>query len=53
MKSQTVRIIDVLLFGPMMIKISAKMTGLDKQFLLIGGLLTIIYNGGNYLDSRK
>jgi hypothetical protein len=50
-KSQIVRLIDVFVFGPTMIAIGARarLTENERAFLIVGGLLTIIYNGANYL----
>ena len=54
MKTQGIRLIDVFAFGPAMIVISAKQPpGWQKQFLFWGGVLTVVYNAGNYLKGAK
>lgn len=49
-KSQVVRLLDVLFVGPWMIR--AAIRGNDTVLLSLG-LLTIIYNGQNYLANRE
>ena len=52
-KSQLVRLIDVFYIGPFLIFLSNKNTLSEnnKRILLITGILTIIYNGRNYLKN--
>lgn len=52
-KSQVVRLMDVFVFGPLMIQASRSQSG--KYFrtaLFLIGLGTILYNGANYLETR-
>ncbi len=53
-KSQLVRLIDVFYIGPFLIFLSNKNTlsQNNKRILLITGILTIIYNGRNYLKNK-
>jgi len=51
MKSQAVRILDVLLFGPIMIALASrkrKLSRVEKGALAVIGIGTIIYNLRNY-----
>lgn len=53
MKSQTVRLLDVLVYGPLMIALATRKTKLTKGGRLALALLgvgTIAYNWKNYLD---
>lgn len=53
-KSQLVRLMDVFVFGPLMI--SAAVSQKSRYFsaaLLLIGLGTIVYNGANYLETRR
>jgi len=55
MKTQAVRLVDVFLLGPLMILRGARArtaTPLDTM-LVLTGILTIIYNGGNYLAENQ
>jgi hypothetical protein len=54
-KSQSVRLFDVLIFGPAMIAIGTRrgLTQAERAFLLAGGLLTIVYNGANWLANER
>jgi hypothetical protein len=49
MKPQTVRIIDVLFLGPLMVYASVRLSGWQQQAMLISGLATIAYNAHNFL----
>lgn len=49
-KSQIVRLLDVFFVGPWMIRAGNKQ---DDQVLAILGILTIIYNGANFLENRR
>jgi hypothetical protein len=53
MKSQAVRIADVIFIGPFMIYASSKLKGQDKTIMLGLGIATIIYNGLNFLKYEK
>lgn len=52
-KSQTVRLIDVFLIGPMMIAAgrSRRMPEWMRLAMMGTGFLTIIYNGNNYIKN--
>lgn len=53
-KSQLVRLMDVFVFGPLMISAAASQK--SRYFsaaLLLVGLGTIVYNGANYLETRR
>jgi hypothetical protein len=50
MKSQTIRLIDVLFLGPTMIyfSLTGRKTQLERAFFLVSGAATILYNLRNY-----
>lgn len=53
MKSQGVRLVDVFLLGPLMVWYAAgtrQMPDWARASLGVAGLLTIVYNGRNYLE---
>ena len=53
-KSQLVRLMDVFVFGPLMIQASRTQRG--KYFrtaLFLIGLGTVLYNGVNYLETQR
>ncbi len=53
-KTQLVRLLDVFVFGPLMIAAAAEQR--SKYFrtaLLLVGLGTIVYNGANYLQTAQ
>lgn len=54
MKTQTVRLLDVFLIGPVMIwaAVAPVVPRSVKLALLIFGVATIVYNGRNYLLNR-
>ncbi len=55
MKTQAIRLVDIFLLGPLMIY-SARFSGSPKWLrlsLALAGILTIAYNGENYLRARK
>lgn len=52
MKAQTVRLIDVFLLGPFMMVVAKELSGWKRDALFVSGLLTIVYNGQNYLRYR-
>lgn len=50
-KSQAVRALDVLVAGPFMLYAATKLRGSDRAWMTLLGLLTIAYNGANYLSN--
>lgn len=50
-KSQTVRALDVLIVGPFMLYAAGKLRGLDRDAMTLLALLTIAYNGANFLSN--
>jgi len=50
MKSQAVRLLDVFFVGPWMIR--AGIRGRDDVLVALG-VLTVLYNGANYLAARS
>lgn len=53
-KTQLVRLMDVFVFGPLMIQASRSQPGkYFKSALFLIGLGTILYNGVNYLETQK
>lgn len=53
-KSQLVRLMDVFVFGPLMIQASrSQQKSYFKTALFLIGLGTILYNGVNYLETQK
>ncbi len=56
MKAQPIRVIDVVLLGPLMIwggMQATKKNPLLGAALAVGGLSTITYNAGNYLRLKN
>jgi len=56
MKSQTVRLIDVFALGPLMVYVGARAAGVPmwaRVSLAVSGVLTVTYNGKNYLAKKK
>jgi len=54
-KTQTIRLIDVFFIGPFLIyiaHITPNIKKMDKLLLFVIGLLTILYNGDNYLKNK-
>ena len=53
-KSQTIRLLDAFLIGPVMIVVGARpeLPGWQRAFLTVVGGLTIAYNAQNYLAIR-
>jgi cellobiose-specific phosphotransferase system component IIB len=52
-KSQSIRLIDVFLLGPFMIYAGTKLPNKTMQtIMIISGILTITYNGNNYLKNK-
>lgn len=54
MKSQTVRLIDVLALGPGLIALGLRshLTENERAFLVVTGALTVIYNLGNWIAAK-
>jgi len=55
-KTQAIRVLDVVAIGPAMIWAGYKGTTLHpglRAFLGITGVLTILYNGQNFLEQRR
>ena len=54
-KSQQVRLIDVFVLGPFLTALSfnKRLRPWQRAGLFASGVLTIIYNGHNYLINRK
>ncbi len=55
-KTQNVRLIDVFLLGPVMIWAGYKVQKVNNPvafFLAISGLMTVAYNGDNYLRNQR
>lgn len=53
MKTQLIRLTDVIFIGPFMIYAANKLKGRDKAILKALGIATIIYNGINYIKYEK
>lgn len=56
-KAQWVRLVDVFLYGPYLVYLSARVGGYvfsegEKMFLLFLGATTVSYNARNYLSLR-
>jgi hypothetical protein len=55
MKTQSVRLIDIFYLGPSMAyagMLPSRLPGWLRLTLVIGGVLTVIYNGRNYLLNK-
>lgn len=55
MNIQTIRLIDVFLIGPAMMYVAATAQGIPgtlRWFLAFTGLMTVVYNGHNYLKNQ-
>ena len=50
-KSQGVRALDVLVVGPFMLYAAQKLKGPDRAWMTQLGLLTIAYNGADFLSN--
>ena len=50
-KSQGVRALDVLIVGPFMLYAAKKLQRQDWAWMTLLGLLTIAYNGANFLSN--
>jgi hypothetical protein len=56
MKSQGVRIVDVLVLGPFMVWAATRpraLPGWARAALVVGGVATIVYNLQNYVDTAS
>lgn len=56
MKTQRIRLLDVFVLGPLMIRsgwITRKQSPLTSVAMLIGGTATIVYNWQNYRDVER
>ena len=56
MKPQTVRLLDVFFIGPLMIYGGGRLAKSERVAggtLAVMGLLTILYNGKNWLDQQR
>ena len=55
MKTQTVRLLDVFVFGPFLLYAGTRpnLSRAEKSFLLVIGAGTVIYNMVNYLAERE
>ena len=52
-KTQNIRLIDVLLLGPLMIVAGVgKPNKFVKMSMIVGGIATIVYNWNNYIKQR-
>ncbi len=47
---QAIRIIDVLVLGPAMVKVGNKMGGTLGGFIMLSGVATILFNGVTFFD---
>lgn len=50
---QAVRIVDVAVLGPLMIRAGRKLGGTAGSFVLVAGIATIIFNGVTFFDIEK
>lgn len=56
MKSQGVRLVDVLVLGPFMVWVASRATTVPdwaRAVLAVSGVLTVTYNGYNYLEKGR
>ena len=55
MKAQGIRLLDVFLIGPLMVVGGSRssLTEPWRTLLVVAGVLTVLYNGANYLTERK
>jgi len=56
MKKQNVRLLDVFVLGPFLIRSGSVNSTLPqgvRSGLVLSGILTIIYNGVNYIENEK
>jgi len=54
-KSQSVRLLDVLVLGPFMIYVGykSKLPAPARSIMMLSGIATIIYNYSNYVENQK
>ena len=54
-KAQGIRLLDVFLIGPLMVVGGSRssLTEPWRTLLVVSGVLTMLYNGANYLTERK
>ena len=50
---QAVRLVDVFLLGPVMIRASRNLPGPAGSFLAIAGVATIVFNGVTFFDIAR
>ena len=50
---QAVRLVDVFILGPIMIRAGAQMSGPAGSFLAFAGLATIVFNGVTFLQIQR
>ena len=50
---QAIRIVDVVLLGPVMISAGKRIGGAAGTFLLVSGLATIVFNGITFLNIER
>ena len=54
MKTQTVRLLDVFALGPFMVWAAQQVRPpWARDMLVVSGVLTMLYNGANYLTARR
>ena len=55
MKTQGIRLLDVFLIGPLMMVGGSRssLTEPWRTLLVMSGVLTVLYNGANYLKERN
>jgi hypothetical protein len=57
MKTQTIRLLDVFLIGPLMMsagrRVAAQGGGIEGGLLMFLGFATIAYNGANYMTKAR
>ncbi len=49
---QAVRVVDVVVLGPIMLRIGKRVRGPVGTFLALAGIATIVFNGINFLDTE-
>lgn len=53
MKAQVIRLIDVFALGPFMVYSARYLPKKYREVMAISGILTIVYNGKNYLEKKN
>ena len=51
-KTQTIRLVDVFIVGPLILVAASQITGALRTALIVTGAATISFNGRNYLTGR-